>query len=94
MKDVLPDAYMSYNTMHLVCFVPCCTAVSPICLLDATFFFCRDCPEDCREAVSSLMFAAARFADLPELRELRGLFTERYGKSVEHFANKEVIVHD
>lgn len=51
----------------------------------------RECPEDCREAVSSLMFAAARFADLPELRELRSLFTERYGKSVESYANKEFV---
>lgn len=51
----------------------------------------RECPEDCREAVASLMFAAARFADLPELRELRSLFTERYGKSVESYANKEFV---
>ena len=52
----------------------------------------RECPDECREAVSTLMFAAARFADLPELRELRSLFTERYGKSVESYVNKEVIV--
>ncbi|KAK1376019.1 Ist1 domain-containing protein [Heracleum sosnowskyi] len=51
----------------------------------------RECPEDCREAVASLMFAAARFADLPELRELRNLFTERYGKSVESYANEEFV---
>ncbi|WMV38052.1 hypothetical protein MTR67_031437 [Solanum verrucosum] len=43
----------------------------------------RDCPENCREAVASLMFAAARFSDLPELRELRDLFQERYGNSLE-----------
>ncbi|KAL8118640.1 uncharacterized protein LOC141661391 [Apium graveolens] len=51
----------------------------------------RECLEDCREAVSTLMFAAARFADLPELRELRSLFTERYGKSVESYVNKEFV---
>ncbi|WOG89300.1 hypothetical protein DCAR_0208537 [Daucus carota subsp. sativus] len=51
----------------------------------------RECPEDCREAVASLMFAAARFADLPELRELRSLFTHRYGKSVDGYANKEFV---
>ncbi|KAJ8629005.1 hypothetical protein MRB53_022328 [Persea americana] len=39
----------------------------------------RKCPKECREAVSSLSYAAARFADLPELRELRSIFTERYG---------------
>lgn len=49
----------------------------------------RECPEECRDAVSTLMFAAARFADLPELRELRSLFAERYGNSVESYVNKE-----
>nr|GEV55653.1 IST1-like protein [Tanacetum cinerariifolium] len=48
-------------------------------------------PEECTEAVSSLMYAAARFADLPELRELRSLFTERYGNSLESFVNKECM---
>ncbi|KAI3855087.1 hypothetical protein MKX03_018481, partial [Papaver bracteatum] len=47
------------------------------------------CPEEVREAVSSLMFAAARFADLPELRDLRQMFTERYGSDVEPFVNQE-----
>lgn len=39
------------------------------------------------------MHAAARFADLPELRDLRKLFTERYGTSLEPFINKEVRIH-
>ncbi|XP_039041398.1 uncharacterized protein LOC120180038 isoform X1 [Hibiscus syriacus] len=51
----------------------------------------RDCPEDCREAVSSLMFAAARFSDLPELRDLRQIFHERYGNSLELFVNKQLV---
>ncbi|KAL7618573.1 hypothetical protein Lser_V15G01347 [Lactuca serriola] len=50
-----------------------------------------ECPEECREAVSSLIYAAARIADLPELRELRSLFTERYGNSPEAFINKEFM---
>lgn len=49
----------------------------------------RECPEECREAVSSLIYAAARFADLPELRGLRTLFTEKYGTSLDLFLNKE-----
>ncbi|XP_043724804.1 uncharacterized protein LOC122671571 isoform X2 [Telopea speciosissima] len=49
----------------------------------------RECPEECREAIPSLMFAAARFADLPELRDLRQLFSERYGNSLESFVNQE-----
>ncbi|KAK4359472.1 hypothetical protein RND71_021701 [Anisodus tanguticus] len=51
----------------------------------------RECPEDCREAVSTLMFGAARFSDLPELRELRAIFTERYANSLECFVNKEFV---
>ncbi|MCD9639921.1 hypothetical protein HAX54_024914 [Datura stramonium] len=51
----------------------------------------RECPEDCREVVSTLMFAAARFSDLPELRELRAIFNERYGNSIECFVNKEFV---
>ncbi|KAL3632990.1 hypothetical protein CASFOL_025974 [Castilleja foliolosa] len=49
----------------------------------------RVCPEECREAVSTLMFAAAGLADLPELRELRTLFSERYANSLDCFINKE-----
>lgn len=53
----------------------------------------RECPKECREAVSSLIFAAARMADVPELRELRNILTERYGNSLESFVNKEVIIY-
>ncbi|KAL0415247.1 UNVERIFIED_CONTAM: hypothetical protein Slati_3356600 [Sesamum latifolium] len=48
-----------------------------------------ECPEECKEAVSSLVFAAARFADLPELRDLRTLFSEKYGNSLDCYLNKE-----
>lgn len=51
----------------------------------------RECPEDLREAVSSLMFAAARFSDLPELRDLRQIFQERYGNSLELFVNQDFV---
>ncbi|KAJ8535963.1 hypothetical protein K7X08_034364 [Anisodus acutangulus] len=51
----------------------------------------RECPEECREAVASLIFAAARFADVPELRELRSVFTERYGNSLECYASEEFL---
>ncbi|KAF7819826.1 IST1-like protein [Senna tora] len=47
------------------------------------------CPEECREAVSSLMVAAARFSDLPELRDLRQIFQEKYGNSMECYVNQE-----
>jgi len=50
----------------------------------------RDCPDECKEAVPSLIYAAARFGDLPELLELRTLFTEKYGNSLQPYINKEV----
>lgn len=51
----------------------------------------RECPEECRESVGSLMFAAARFSDMPELRDLRDTFQERYGSSLEHFVDHEFV---
>ncbi|KAK8535463.1 hypothetical protein V6N13_081591 [Hibiscus sabdariffa] len=50
-----------------------------------------DCPEDCKEAVSSLMFAAARFSDLPELRDLRQIFHGRYENSLDLLVNKQLV---
>ncbi|XP_021298595.1 uncharacterized protein LOC110427410 [Herrania umbratica] len=50
-----------------------------------------ECPEECKEAIPSLIYAAARFADLPELRDLRTIFTERYGNSLESFLNQEFV---
>lgn len=40
----------------------------------------KDCPNDINEAMSSLIFASARFGDLPELLEIRKLFQDRYGQ--------------
>ncbi|KAK4754971.1 hypothetical protein SAY87_008728 [Trapa incisa] len=50
-----------------------------------------ECPEDCKEAVGSLIFAAARFSDLPELRKLRKMFQERYGNSIDLCPSKEFM---
>ncbi|WVZ25777.1 hypothetical protein V8G54_004321 [Vigna mungo] len=51
----------------------------------------KDCPDECKEAVPSLIYAAARFGDLPELLELRTIFTEKYGNSLEPYINKEFV---
>ncbi|CAH2077240.1 unnamed protein product [Thlaspi arvense] len=51
----------------------------------------EECPEDCREAVSSLMFAASGFSELPELRELRQMFHEKYADSLGLFVNQELV---
>ncbi|KAK4843167.1 hypothetical protein QYF36_004843 [Acer negundo] len=50
-----------------------------------------ECPNECREAIPTLIYAAARFADLPELRELRSLFTEKYGNSLDSYVIKEFV---
>ncbi|KAK4369262.1 hypothetical protein RND71_013054 [Anisodus tanguticus] len=46
----------------------------------------KDCPNDINEAVSNLIFASARFGDLPELVAIRKLFGERYGQRLEKSA--------
>ncbi|KAI3712017.1 hypothetical protein L1987_70566 [Smallanthus sonchifolius] len=51
-----------------------------------------ECPDECKEAVSSLMYAASRFGDLPELQELRSMFSKRDGSSLESFLNKEELI--
>lgn len=50
-----------------------------------------DCPDECRQAVASLMFAAARFSDLPELRDLRDLFQQKYGNCLDSFVNQKFV---
>lgn len=43
-------------------------------------FFYRVCPDELKEAVSSLLFVASRVGDFPELQEIRAILTSRYGK--------------
>eukprot|EP01018_Ginkgo_biloba_P028440 Gb_40879 [translate_table: standard] len=40
----------------------------------------KTCPVDLKESIASLVFAAPRCADLPELQDVRSLFTAKYGK--------------
>ncbi|XP_072953392.1 uncharacterized protein [Typha angustifolia] len=51
----------------------------------------RECPQEAMEALSTLIFAAARFPDLPELCDLRHVFTQRYGSHMESFVNAEFV---
>lgn len=53
-------------------------------------FFCRECPEECREAVSSMIYAAERVRQFPELKDLRDLLRRRYRDSVDSSVNQEV----
>ncbi|KAJ8755974.1 hypothetical protein K2173_024519 [Erythroxylum novogranatense] len=50
----------------------------------------RECPEECKEAVQSLIYATARVPEFPELKNLRTLFNDRYGTS-EKLVNKEFM---
>ncbi|GAA0144540.1 hypothetical protein LIER_04961 [Lithospermum erythrorhizon] len=40
----------------------------------------RECPADLKEGVSSLIFAAPRCSEIPELLGIRDVFKKRYGK--------------
>ncbi|CAB4295591.1 unnamed protein product [Prunus armeniaca] len=40
----------------------------------------RVCPDELREATSSLLYAASRCGDFPELQEIRTVLTSRFGK--------------
>ncbi|KAL9997700.1 putative vacuolar protein sorting-associated protein Ist1 [Helianthus debilis subsp. tardiflorus] len=40
----------------------------------------KDCPDELKEAVSSLLYAAPRCGEFPELQEVREILTSRYGK--------------
>ncbi|KAM0015243.1 putative vacuolar protein sorting-associated protein Ist1 [Helianthus debilis subsp. tardiflorus] len=40
------------------------------------------CPEELKEAVSSLLYAAPRCGEFPELKEIRAILTARFGKEV------------
>lgn len=44
------------------------------------------------EAVSTIIFAAARFRDLPELCHLRQVFTKRYRDHMDSSVNAEVLI--
>ncbi|GJY46020.1 IST1-like protein [Tanacetum coccineum] len=44
----------------------------------------KDCPDELKEAASSLLYAAPRCGEFPELQEIRAILTARYGKE---FAN-------
>ncbi|XP_077253771.1 regulator of Vps4 activity in the MVB pathway protein [Tasmannia lanceolata] len=40
----------------------------------------RECPSELQEAIASIIFAAPRCSDLPELMQVQNLFTAKYGK--------------
>ncbi|XP_020082543.1 uncharacterized protein LOC109706143 isoform X2 [Ananas comosus] len=51
----------------------------------------EECPEEVTEVASTLIFAASRYPDLPELCDLRQIFTAKYGTNMESYANTEFV---
>ncbi|XP_040996772.1 uncharacterized protein LOC121242851 [Juglans microcarpa x Juglans regia] len=47
----------------------------------------RVCPDELKEAISSLLYAASRCGEFPELQEIRAVLTTRYGKE---FASRAI----
>lgn len=41
---------------------------------------CRECADELKEALSSLIYAASRCGELPELQEIRRILTSVFGK--------------
>ncbi|KAF7819987.1 IST1-like protein [Senna tora] len=50
----------------------------------------KECPQELKEATSSLIFASSRCGDFPELQMIREIFTSRFGKE---FAAHAVELH-
>ncbi|KAJ9173072.1 hypothetical protein P3X46_016246 [Hevea brasiliensis] len=40
----------------------------------------KECPDELKEAISSLIFASSRCGEFPELQEIRGIFVSTFGK--------------
>lgn len=40
----------------------------------------RDCPEELKEAIASLIYVSTRCGDFPELLEIRAIFGSRFGR--------------
>ncbi|XP_015692764.1 uncharacterized protein LOC107304210 [Oryza brachyantha] len=58
---------------------------------EGTSSYNSECPQEALQAVSTLIFTAARFPDLPELCDLRHVLTERYGSFVDPFVSSEFV---
>ena len=47
---------------------------------DLCVMYPRECPADLKEGISSLIFAAPRCSDIPELVKIQDIFEKKYGK--------------
>ncbi|KAL7001142.1 hypothetical protein U1Q18_002296 [Sarracenia purpurea var. burkii] len=66
------NIWAAYEILELFCeFV-----LARVPILDSQ----RECPSELREAVASIIFAAPRCSDVPDLLHVRNLFASKYGK--------------
>ncbi|MCL7030945.1 hypothetical protein MKW94_017688 [Papaver nudicaule] len=66
------NIWEAYSILELFCeFV-----LARVPILDSQ----RECPSELKEAIASIIFAAPRCSDLPELLQIQSLFTTKYGK--------------
>lgn len=64
---------------HRLCHCPAiCKAVT--FSLQAYLHLCRECPDELKEAISSLIYSSSRCGDFPELIEIRSVFQSHFGK--------------
>lgn len=69
------DVVLLLSVLHFFCYI-----FETAHRVDLFNFRYRNCPIDLKEAVSSVMFASPRCADVPELMDIRKHFTAKYGK--------------
>ena len=52
--------------------------------IDLDIYICmclyRECPDELKEGISSLIFATSRCGEVPELQKIRQILTSRFGK--------------
>lgn len=88
---VVSSSLSKYLVLLFINLINITIRLSSKLITESVMFLNSECPQEALEAVSTLIFAAARFPDLPELCDLRHIFTEKYGSSVEPFVNSEVL---
>lgn len=67
-RKVFASPKLGFNQVHAA---QCCECLFP---------HNRECPIELREAVASIIFAAPRCSDVPDLLQIKNLFAAKYGK--------------
>ncbi|GMH01901.1 hypothetical protein Nepgr_003740 [Nepenthes gracilis] len=66
------NIWAAYEILEMFCEL----VLARIPILDSQ----RECPSELQEAIASIIFSAPRCSDLPDLLQIRNLFTAKYGK--------------